>query len=358
MEHAMIYDIVIVGAGPAGTTFARKIASRGQRILIIDGQQQRHSKPCGGLLAPDAQKALAHFDLVLPKSVLVDPQIFSVKTMDLCTGQIRHYQRYYLNMDRYAFDRWLLSLVGKDVEICSGRCLGIRRQNHIFYLTVSVDGQEQTIATRHVVGADGANSLVRRTFFPDRMMRYVAIQQWFSATKESVPFYSCIFDPKTSESCSWMIHKDDHVIFGGCFAVYGCRSAFEEQKQRLADFLGTPFGALQKTEACLVCRPRRWSDFITGQDGVFLIGEAAGLISASSFEGISSAILSGKLLAQAFSEGGDPQQIAKSYRAKSRKLRMKLALKMLKRWFMYTPWVRKLILASGLESIRVEDLSV
>jgi uncharacterized Zn finger protein len=33
-------------------------------------------------LSPDAQKILAQFDICLPKSVLVDPQIFSVKTAD------------------------------------------------------------------------------------------------------------------------------------------------------------------------------------------------------------------------------------------------------------------------------------
>ena len=40
-------------------------------------------KPCGGLISGDAQKALASFDMTLPKDVLVDPQIFAVKTIDL-----------------------------------------------------------------------------------------------------------------------------------------------------------------------------------------------------------------------------------------------------------------------------------
>ena len=109
----MIYDIAVVGGGPAAATFARRylILCPGASLLLIDGQNEQHKKPCGGLLAPDSQKALAHFDLTLPKEVLVDPQIFTVQTIDLCSRQVRYYQRYYLNMDRYAFDRWLLSLV-------------------------------------------------------------------------------------------------------------------------------------------------------------------------------------------------------------------------------------------------------
>ena len=41
----------------------------------------------------------------------MDPQIFSVKTIDLEAGLVRHYQRTYLNMDRQKFDAWLLDMV-------------------------------------------------------------------------------------------------------------------------------------------------------------------------------------------------------------------------------------------------------
>ena len=58
------------------------------------------SKPCGGLLSEDAQRSLARYDITLPKDVLVDPQIFSVKAIDLEAGLVRHYQRTYLNMDK------------------------------------------------------------------------------------------------------------------------------------------------------------------------------------------------------------------------------------------------------------------
>ena len=83
-----IFDIAVIGAGPAGSTFARFLAlSKPEaRIAIIDGQTRERSKVCGGLLSPDAQKVLASFDMTLPKEVLADPQIFAVETIDILLG--------------------------------------------------------------------------------------------------------------------------------------------------------------------------------------------------------------------------------------------------------------------------------
>ena len=153
----MQYDAAIIGAGPAGATFARRLAQQSPelKILLLDAQDEGHKKPCGGLLAPDAQKTLAHFDLVLPKSVLADPQIFAVETMDLRTRRVRYYQRYYLNMDRYAFDRWLVSLVPPTVEIVRGRCTAVSRTDGGFVLTVRTAEGARSFACRCLIGADG-----------------------------------------------------------------------------------------------------------------------------------------------------------------------------------------------------------
>lgn len=345
-----MYDIAIVGAGPAGATLARLIGGKGLKVALIDSQTKKSKKPCGGLLAPDAQKILARFDLVLPKDVLVDPQIFSVKTIDVNSGSIKYYPRHYLNLDRYKFDRWLVSLITDDVEVVPGECRDILRTQDGFRLKIHSDG-ESWINARRIVGADGANSVVRKKLFKSDIMYYTAIQQWFPRSDEVNPFYSCIFDPKTSESCSWSIFKDDYFIFGGCFLPKGCQEAFGEQKRRLEQRVGFKFGKPVKTEACRVLRPRKPRDFTLGSGGAFLIGEAAGFISPSSFEGFSSAFLSGSLLAAAFLKGTTDKEILSSYRKSTRSLRFKLLLKSAKRWFMYTPISRRIIMKTGFGSI-------
>jgi len=350
MQTQKQYDIAVVGAGPAGATFAR-LVGRDRRILLLDGAAG--GKPCGGLLSPDAQRALARFDLTLPKEILVDPQIFAVRTVDLKTGAERYYQRLYINLNREKFDRWLLSLLPDNVELVKGRCVGIEKTADGFEIAyVDENGVRRLASAQTLVGADGASSIVRRRFFGDRKVRtYTAIQQWFPS-EEGNPFYSCIFDPETSNCCSWSIHKDNYLIFGGAFALQDSRACFERQKAKLAAF-GFRLGEPVKTEACLVYRPNRFRSLCCGSDGVYLIGEAAGFISPSSLEGISYAINSAVSLADSFS--AKPSRRSAVYRRKTICLRLKLMLKTLKCPFMYTPFLRRIVMWSGLSSMRLHD---
>jgi len=113
-----MYDVAIVGAGPAGSTLARLIGHK-LRVLLVDQRSPlepnqkvyQKSKCCGGLLAPDAQKMIAMLGLGLPGDLIVGPQLFTVRTIDLQNLMERYYQRFYINIDRRKFDSWLVSLI-------------------------------------------------------------------------------------------------------------------------------------------------------------------------------------------------------------------------------------------------------
>ena len=124
-----------------------------------------------------------------------------------------------------------------------------------------------------------------------------------------------------------------------------------KQKQRLEASLGCTFGEPVRSEACHVTSPRHWRDFCCGIPGVYLIGEAGGFISASSFEGISSAMLCGRYLAQAFADGTSDQEILRRYKHLTRTLRLKLWLKTVKRGVLCSPMMRYFIMKSGIQSI-------
>ncbi|GIO43745.1 FAD-binding protein [Paenibacillus apis] len=351
MNH---YDVAIIGLGPAGSILAQ-LLSKEFRVIAIDMKytyDQGFQKPCGGLLSSDAQKALAELNLTLPKEVTVDPQIFAVKTIDQERELIRHYQRTYVNVDRHKFDLWLKSLIPGHVEVHDhSRCSAVERVDSGYQITFHENKIKHVITAKHLVGADGANSLVRRFLYPDKKIRtYMAIQQWFPEQHDS-PFYSCIFDEKITDCYSWSISKDNHFIFGGAYLMDKPREQFDLQKERIQS-IGFQFGEPIKTEACMVLRPSSFHDFSCGRDNAFLVGEAAGFISPSSLEGISSAINSARTLSEVLNARS--LQPNKSYQFKTLPIQMKMYAKLLKCPFMYHPFLRQQILRSGVQSISMQ----
>ncbi|HSK48686.1 MAG TPA: hypothetical protein VLA05_11895, partial [Coriobacteriia bacterium] len=156
---------------------------------------RRVGKLCGGLLAPAAQKELARQGLGVPSSLLAGPQLFAVRALDCESGLERRYQRHYVNIDRHAFDAWLVSLATDHCDYRPGwRFTGLDQgaPSPLLHFRTSAGGVA-SVAARLVVGADGAGSAVRRAAFPtDSPTRYVALQASF-AEEHSEACYGAVF---------------------------------------------------------------------------------------------------------------------------------------------------------------------
>ena len=354
-----MYDLAIIGAGPSGSTLARLIGKE-YRVLLIDKRKMLElpekvssSKCCGGLLVPDAQAMLSKLGLGLPKSVLVEPQLFVVRSIDFQQNIEKFYQRFYINMNRHKFDIWLLSLLPDCVDLrlgCEFRYF--IKEKDCFILKLKNRGQSFIEKSRIIVGADGSASRVRYLLnnskpFPKS---YIAVQEWVRSEKK-MPYFSSVFDSELTDFYGWTIPKEDYLIIGIALqprdrTVY----KFNIFKQKLVDY-GFNIGKTYKREGALISRPLNINQLSTGSKGVALIGEAAGFISPSSAEGLSYAFKTALML----SETLDKRQFRfeKLYRSRGRKLAVNILFKNLKSKFIFNPVLRKIIMKTGFNSLDV-----
>lgn len=356
-----MYDLAIIGAGPAGATLARLLGKE-YRILLLDRREllepkeDSFEKCCGGLIAPDAQQMLAKLGLGVPLEVLVGPQLFTVRTIDIQQKLERYYQRNYINIDREKFDSWLVSLVPDNVDIRCGALLKkFSRDDKGVKVHFQHHGQDYTEEARYLVGADGASSSVRRKMVPEFQQRsYIAVQEWFKV-ESSQPYYSAIFDSVISDFYSWTIPKGDYLIVG---ATIRPRDKVQEKFELLKNKLrqrGFELPSAVKRNGAFIIRPQSLKQIYIGEGNIILIGEAAGWISPTSAEGLSYALRSAVALAQSIK--AHPTDLIREYHQNTWGLSMNICGKNLKAPFMYNPFLRKMALTSGLLSMDIEDLT-
>lgn len=354
-----MYDIIIIGAGPSGSNLARLLGDK-YRILLVDrrdlgtsNNSSFTSKCCGGLLAPDAQEMLAKLGLGIPKEVLVSPQLFAVRTIDIPNKLERLYQRFYINIDREKFDKWLVSLIPTNIDKRFG-CIfrGLKYEGDKVKVLLNHNGKNIIEETKLVIGADGANSLVRKQIDSslNSPLKYISIQQIFHDTSHQ-PYFTAIFDNSITDFYSWIIPKDGKILVGSALKLNdNPKEKFELLKEKLQE-MGFSLFNNTKTEGAFINRPRRINQLNLGNNKVVLIGEAAGAISPSSAEGISYALKSSYFLYESLSDG--MVGFEERYKSKMRTLKLNIALKNIKIPAMYDSNLRKIIMKTGIKSIPI-----
>ncbi|MCQ2978336.1 MAG: FAD-binding protein [Clostridia bacterium] len=348
-----MYDIVIVGAGPSGSALA-SLLDKKFKVLILDKRSVLHNgitdelkaaqeddllcgKCCGGMLSPNAQKALAMTRWIVPRDILVTPQVYALKILDIKTKMRRLYQRNYININRKKFDKWLLDKAMKKATIIQNAAYkGAEKTEDGYRISYLKNGEIHTEETRMIVGADGAQSRVRKEFFKNvkTPKQYAAIQEWYK-TEVPEPFYYGIADKDVTDFYSWIIPKENYLILGSAMDdMKNANKKFEILKNKL-EKEGFSFKKedLVKKEGSIIFRPKSMREIALVKDDVALIGEASGIISPSSSEGIGYALRSAIILAEELNK--DKNNALRKYKKKAKKLAFSCVAKSFRSPFLY-----------------------
>ncbi len=318
------YSTIVVGAGPAGIMAARQAAKRGS-VLLLERMNLPRSKSCGGMLNPYSVRFLENVCAKVPKRVICEPQKINFRFFDWDRDIRKATKLEFLNVDRKAFDEWTLQLLPNNVEVAENMCFISCNENESkVYVTVrQADSQAdkkatlKKIACDFLVACDGPRSSVRRSMDVSQLSLYKTLQEFIPYDNNPCePFFDCVYSRHIGSDYGYgyIIPKSEHFIVGSVFFPHAknCASLHDTAIKTFSKYYNFK-DASTKREAWSAVKAQSVKDIVAGRGRVLFAGEAAGIISPSSGEGISFAMNSGNLAGQAVCSSDDASLVLSNY---------------------------------------------
>jgi flavin-dependent dehydrogenase len=311
------FDILIVGAGPAGSSLATRVARRGYDVALLDKKRFPRAKPCGEFLSPECAPLLTELGALERVTARAGRPVRGMRLYGyghrtagtfaaIGSSRVPHAIGGYA-IAREILDAELLEIArGSGVAVLEGvACHGLLRDRGAVVGVVASDAGRAPFAlrARWTVGADGVRSLVARELGVQR--RIPSLDKFALTTHfDGVP---------ASETAEL------HVFSGGYFAAAPIGPAtlslnlvVDRSRLRarngswdefLADHLARAPELAQRLADARRVSPVRGvgplAHRTTAQvfDGAALVGDACGYVDPMTGEGIWFALRTAKLLA-------------------------------------------------------------
>ena len=308
-------DVIVVGAGPAGSGAAAALARLGCHVLLLEAQRFPRDKVCGDVLLPEVASALAALGTSLDE---LAPDAHVVEGCNFTTGSGLHAggnfcdRRGQTHVWRILPRRILDERLARYAERCGAELLEDHQlertewdaSRRVNVLKVRQGGDHTTYLAPIIIGADGTFSRVAAgrglaaTASPPR--RYSVALRAYADHASTTPRFEVITDGLLKRGCCWIVPVSPHRANVG-IGVFDARDRLTrgELSQHLTRMLGSRIDLSSASDLTGWQLPSASLRRRTVADGVLLVGDAAGFVDPFTGHGIHNALTSGLLAAQA-----------------------------------------------------------
>lgn len=311
-----MFDVIIIGAGPAGTAAAFDLLSTGMTVLLLDKYDFPRKKACAGGITPRGYH-LFRYDI----SSVVRRECRSVK---INPGN----RKPFVIEDNaplcYMTKREDLDLLSLTMVIQKGADFRVIKKINSIVETpffVEIDTGSGCFRAAYLIGADGANSQVRRLVSKKKFSQNLFAIEADIEVPRPDQFHMEFDFSEFRNGYFWIFPKDDHVNIG----VYSVNPTVKYQVQHL-------FTYAKKKD--LPSRLKSIKGYPIGMGGfryrpeshrILLSGDAAGMSERLFGEGIFFAVKSGQLSARSIIEAEENSLSARDiYRDKIKNIQTNL----------------------------------
>lgn len=306
-------DVLIAGAGPAGSGLAYHLASKGASVIVVEAEKFPRDKVCGDGVSPVALAELHRMGITDTKKFKKANEVNKV-------GLFIKDQKVFINLtkpDRLPFhariiprlklDTWIYEAAKKAgaVYLESTRVIGYVTSSNAALVQLKSDEKEFQLKARVLVGADGSNSTVARQLRggkPSEEFQLLGLRAYFEGVNGPDDRVDIYFSEESFPGIFWLFPKGSG---GANIGIAMVSQTFPNKPSHVKELLLNHINknpdiaeriGTGKTDGKIRGWPITFfnsSASITGHR-LLLAGEAAGLINPLSGDGIQYALLSAR----------------------------------------------------------------
>ncbi len=321
-----MYDVIIIGAGPTGSSAAKKLADDGFRVLIVERFKLPRNKSCSGILIKKSMDLVnTYFREEIPKSVVCFPNDNRGMVFMNDDGQEYRYEQEGLNVWRSSFDHWLAERAVASGAELRDETAALSCEEQSDFVVVKLKGKTEYIEkAKIVISCEGVTSTIKRKLI-HTPKDYITTYQTFNiGSIELDPHYFYAYlQPELSEYDAWFNVKDNYLIFG---VSVRDTSKIEHYYSKFIAYMKALHNARinkqEKSEKWIMPRIVPHCPINYGEGRVLFAGEVAGFLNPMG-EGISAGLESGYAAANAIVQDHfDIQSIYRNYKNGTSELKL------------------------------------